>query len=228
MAMIVRPERGARRARHQPRRDHQRPDRAEPEHHERVAEQPVRRAASRATARPGTPRPSACRRPRRRAGRDHRPSRGARHARDARCETANRPAARRRCPASGCTPGRQERAVRAVVEDDERPHQNPAAGPRATSTSEYETSNAAYITAVSAEVRHDRRGDVQHAAAEVRPRVRCHLRSPERTARIVAGRSRTRVDVAGSLMCLLPFGPTPRKAVDQAEAKQTGEAVLAV
>ena len=136
VAMIVRPKR-ARRRRHQPRLDHQRPDRTEPEHHQRVAEGPVRQSLG-PTARP-TPRPSASRRPRGRGGRDHRLRRDAPHARDARCETANRRAARKRYPASGSHASTAERS-RARSRERRRtsapktrppgPPRPPRAGPR--------------------------------------------------------------------------------------------------
>jgi hypothetical protein len=47
------------------------------------------------------------------------------------------------------------------------------------------------------EVRHHGGREVQEASAQVRPRVRRHLRSPEWTARIVAGRSRDRGQCRG-------------------------------
>ena len=71
------------------RQDDERVDRPDPEHHQRVAEQAVRRRG-RATAVRGTPRRSGCARRRRRGGRGRRRSRGAPRGCSASCGRAGR------------------------------------------------------------------------------------------------------------------------------------------
>ena len=108
--------------------------------------------------------------------------------------TARRPRSPRTVPEPRVrAPRRHERAVRAVVEDDEVRSRNPAAGTASASTSRYETSSARYISDRQRHVGHDRGRDVQHRAAEVRSGVRGERFPPEGASRArFASRRRAR------------------------------------
>ena len=168
--------------------DH-RDDRSEPEHDQRVAEQAVAEPTAPRAER-GTPRRSACGRRRCRGDRGHRRSRGGPRGRGASAGTASRAAGRVRSRATRL-PRRdgEERAVRAVVEDDERAHQEGGRrDQRARAAAGRDTSSRQPHRHRQGEVGHDGRSDTEERSSGVRPGERRELLAP--LPRLAARRSR--------------------------------------